>query len=49
VVTRVGDGGAVGEMVKSMMAPPLGGVEALTWLVPTPPITDKGVPPSVQP
>jgi hypothetical protein len=49
MVARVGDGGAIVEMFISMMALPSGGAEALTWLMPVPPITDKGVTPSVQP
>jgi hypothetical protein len=49
VVVGVGDGGAVTEMYKSMMAPPSGGVEALTWLVPAPPFANKGVTPVVRP
>jgi hypothetical protein len=42
-------GGAVAEMLRSMMAPPVGGAEAVTWLVPAPLIADKGVTPSVRP
>jgi hypothetical protein len=49
VVARVGEGGAVTEMFKSMMAPPWGGAEALSWFVPTPPLSSKGVTPIVWP
>jgi hypothetical protein len=49
MVARVGNGGAVAEMLISMMAPPLGGAEAITRLVPTPSIVNKWVIPSVQP
>jgi hypothetical protein len=48
MMAKVGDGGAVAEMFKSMMAPPSGGAEALTWLVPAPPTADKWVTPSVR-
>jgi hypothetical protein len=48
VVARVGDGGAVAEMLRSMMAPPLGGAEALNWLMRTPPTANKGVTPFVR-
>jgi hypothetical protein len=36
-------------LLRSMMVPPSGGVEAVTWLVPASPFTDKGVTPSVRP
>jgi hypothetical protein len=49
VVAGVGDRGVIAEMLKSLMAPSLGGAEALTWLVSAPPITDKGLTPSVRP
>jgi hypothetical protein len=43
VVAGVGDGGAVAEIFRSMMAPPWGGAEASSWLVPAPPLAGKGV------
>jgi hypothetical protein len=49
MVAGVGDGGLVAEMLRSMMATPLGSAEAITWLMPSSPITDKGITPSVQP
>jgi hypothetical protein len=48
VVAGIGDGGAVAEMFKSMMAPPWGGAEGPYWLVPTPPLAGNGVTPSVR-
>jgi hypothetical protein len=33
VVAEVGYGGAVAEMLRSMMAPPSGRAEALTWIM----------------
>jgi hypothetical protein len=41
----VGDGGAVAEMLRSIMAPPSGGAEAVTWLIPASPFADKGATP----
>jgi hypothetical protein len=49
MVAGVGDGGLVAEMLRSMMATPLGSAEAITWLMPSSPITDKWITPSVQP
>jgi hypothetical protein len=49
MVTRVGDGGAAAEMFKSMMAPPWGGADALSWHMPAPPLASKGVTPTVRP
>jgi hypothetical protein len=49
VVVRVGDVEVVAEIFKSMMAPPSGGVEALSWLVPAPSLAGKEVTPIVQP
>jgi hypothetical protein len=49
MVAEVGDGRAIAEMFKLIMAPSTSGAEALTWLVPAPPIVDKGVTSSVRP
>jgi hypothetical protein len=49
VVAEVSDGGAVTEIFKLMMPLPWGGAEALSCLVPTPPLAGKGVTLTCQP
>jgi hypothetical protein len=48
VVAGIGDGGAVAEVFKSMMAPLGGGAKGPYWLVPTPPLVVNRVTPSVR-
>jgi hypothetical protein len=45
IVAEVGDGGVAAEVFRSMIAPPSGGLEAGTWLIPKPLATTKVVMP----
>jgi hypothetical protein len=48
MVAGVGDGGAIGETFRSIIALHSSGLDALVWLIPKPPASGTRITPSVR-